>query len=237
MTGDIFKKNKNFPKHIAIIMDGNGRWAKKHKVSRVRGHEKGMEAMKKIVRYSGDIGLEYLTVYAFSTENWKRAKSEIKGLMSILIYFVDNELKEIHKNNVKVRLLGDINSFEEKVLKRLKKTVKLTKNNTGLNFNIALNYGSRDEIIRAVKKIHKKKIKEEKITEEIFSENLWTEGIPDPNLIIRTSGEKRLSNFLLFHAAYSEFIFTDTLWPDFNEKEYEKCILEYQKRKRRFGGR
>ncbi|MDR2457942.1 MAG: isoprenyl transferase [Clostridiales Family XIII bacterium] len=227
----------NLPRHTAIIMDGNGRWAEKNNLSRIKGHEEGMWVMKKIVRHSANIGIKHLTVYAFSTENWKRTKKEVGGLMKILIFFVDNEFKEIHENNVKIRLLGEISAFDKKVLSRLHKTVELTKNNTGLNFNIALNYGSRDEMIRAVKKIYDTDIKSEEITEKLFAANLWTKEIPDPDLIIRTSGEKRLSNFLLWQAAYSEFVFTDTLWPDFNESEYEKCILEYQKRKRRFGGR
>jgi undecaprenyl diphosphate synthase len=227
---------ENLPRHIAIIMDGNGRWAEKNGLPKLKGHEAGMRAMKKIVRHCGEIGIDHLTVYAFSTENWKRAKEEVQGLFNILVYFVDKELKELDENNVKVRIIGDYSEIPAKAKKRLDISVERTKNNTGLNFNIAINYGSRDEIVRAVNKlVESGKCKVE--SEEDFSEHLFTAGIPDPDLIIRTSGEKRLSNFLLWQAAYSEFVFVDTLWPDFDEKELDSCLKEYAGRKRRFGGR
>jgi undecaprenyl diphosphate synthase len=193
-----------------------------------------MRAMKKIVRCSGDIGIEHLTVYAFSTENWRRPKAEVSALFNILVYFADKELAEIKENNVRVKILGDYSSLPKKAIGRLDKTVEETKDNTGLGFNIAINYGGRDEIVRAANEAY---IAWGEVTEDTLDMNLWTAGIPDPELVIRTSGEKRLSNFLLWQAAYSEFIYRDTLWPDFDEAEYMGCIEEYQKRKRNFGGR
>lgn len=225
------------PKHVAIIMDGNGRWATKHHVPRVAGHNAGMKAMKEILKKSQSLGVKYLTVYAFSTENWKRSEEEVSGIFNLLIKYVNSELKELNDNNVKVNVLGDVTPIPQKALESLNTALEETKNNNGLQFNIALNYGSRAEIIRAVNKIVETGAG--KVTEELMDKYLYTGeySIPDPEVIIRTSGELRLSNFLMWQAAYSEFVFTDVLWPDFTPEEYEKCIEEYQSRDRRFGGR
>lgn len=233
------------PQHVAIIMDGNGRWAKQRGVPRVAGHRAGMEAMKKIVDHSDKLGIRYLTVYAFSTENWKRSVEEVSGIFGLLVTFVKRDLKELIANNVRVEVLGDWSSIPEDARKSLEKTLADTKDNTGLQFNIALNYGARDEIRRSVADIAAKakagEIEPEDVTEELIAEGLWTGKnhaySPDPELIIRTSGEERLSNFMLWQGAYSEFVFSDVLWPDFTPEEYERCIAEYQSRDRRFGGR
>lgn len=233
------------PQHVAIIMDGNGRWAKQHGVPRVAGHRAGMEAMKKIVDHSDKLGIKHLTVYAFSTENWKRSMEEVIGIFKLLVTFVNRDLRELIENNVRVKVLGDFSTIPEESRKALEKTLEDTKDNTGLQFNIALNYGSRDEIRRSVEAIADRvkagELEPSDITEDIISEYLWTGSeyadSPDPELIIRTSGEERLSNFLLWQAAYSEFVFSDALWPDFTPEEYERCIAEYQSRDRRFGGR
>ena len=229
------------PVHVAVIMDGNGRWAKQKGLPRLSGHKAGMEALKKIVRHSGERGIDYLTVYAFSTENWKRSDEEVGGIFRILVYYMEREIREIHRENVKVNILGDYRSIPEAARKSVEDAVELTKNNTGLNFNIALNYGGRDEILRAVKKIAAKAQEEgldpESITEEMIGSHLYTGGMPDPDLIIRTSGELRLSNFLIWQCAYSEFYFTDILWPDFDEAAYEVALEAYTHRKRNYGGR
>lgn len=233
------------PKHVAIVMDGNGRWSEKNNMPRMAGHNAGMKAMKEIVKRSSTLGVEYLTVYAFSTENWKRSVEEVSGIFRLIVIYVDKELKELHKNNVKVKILGDYSKLPKESVDRLNKALKTTENNTGLQFNIALNYGSRDEITKAVtligEKIKAGEIEPLDITEDTISRHLYTgelfNNIPDPELVIRTSGEKRLSNYLLWQIAYSEFVYTDVLWPDFSPEVYEKCIEEYQSRKRRFGGR
>ncbi len=234
------------PAHVAIIMDGNGRWAKKKGLPRLAGHNAGMLAMKEIVKASSVLGVKYLTVYAFSTENWKRSKEEVGGIFKLLVKYVDSELSELHENNVKVKVLGDYSVIPKIAVERLEKSLETTANNTGLQFNIALNYGSRAEIVRAVRRIYedirKGALEEEtEITEELISRYLYTGdengNIPDPDLIIRTSGEERLSNFMLWQSAYSEFAFTDVFWPDFSPAEYERLIEAYQNRDRRFGGR
>lgn len=232
------------PTHVAIIMDGNGRWATKRALPRLAGHNAGMQAMKEIVKASSTLGIKYLTVYAFSTENWKRSDDEVSGIFKLLVKYVDSELSELHENNVKVRILGDYKVVPKVAVDRLEKSLLTTAENTGLQFNIALNYGSRAEIIRAVNHIKTDveagKINSE-ITEETIARYLYTGeengNIPDPDLIIRTSGEERLSNFMLWQSAYSEFEFTDVLWPDFTPAEFQRLIEQYQKRDRRFGGR
>lgn len=234
---------ERIPAHVAIIMDGNGRWAEKRKLPRVMGHNAGMKAMKEIIRHAGEIGVEYLTVYAFSTENWKRSEEEVSGIFNLLIKYVDSELKELCDSNVKVSILGDWSGFSDKVKEKLQMTLDSTKNNTGLKFNIALNYGSRDEMVRAAKSIAEDaalgKITADDVDEKLFSKKLYTgqQEIPDPDLVIRTSGEIRLSNFLLWQLAYAEMVFTDTLWPDYTPEEFEKSIEIFQSRDRRFGGR
>ena len=234
------------PAHVAIILDGNGRLAKKKGLPRLAGHNAGMLAMKEIVKASSVLGVKYLTVYAFSTENWKRSKEEVGGIFKLLVKYVDSELSELHENNVKVKVLGDYSVIPKNAVERLEKSLETTANNTGLQFNIALNYGSRAEIVRAVRRIYEDIRKgaldeETEITEELISRYLYTGdengNIPDPDLIIRTSGEERLSNFMLWQSAYSEFAFTDVFWPDFSPAEYERLIEAYQNRDRRFGGR
>ena len=232
---------KSMPKHVAIIMDGNGRWAEKNKVNRVSGHNQGMLAMKEIIKKADQMGIKYLTVYAFSTENWKRSQEEVGGIFKLLVKYVASELEELNERNVKVQILGDYHDrVPESAINSIEKALKTTENNTGLCFNIALNYGSRAEIVRGVNKLLKEN-KGEEITEEDISKSLYTGSengnIPDPDLIIRTSGEERLSNFLLWQAAYSEFFFTDTLWPDFAPIEFEKIVKSYMTRERRYGGR
>lgn len=232
---------ERIPAHVAIIMDGNGRWAQNRNLPHMAGHNAGMLAMKEIVKASSTLGVKHLTVYAFSTENWKRSTEEVGGIFKLLILYVEKELKELHENNVKVKILGDYEKLPKEAVKSLKRSLKTTQHNNGLQFNIALNYGGRDEILRSVKKLAMEveagKLKSDEITEEMIADNLYTAGIPDPDLMIRTSGEMRLSNYLLWQCAYSEFVYTDVLWPDFNREEYEKAIEVFQNRKRRFGGR
>ncbi|MEG0662446.1 MAG: isoprenyl transferase [Anaerovoracaceae bacterium] len=235
-------KNR-IPAHVAIIMDGNGRWAKKKNLPRVMGHNAGMKAMKEIVKRSSVLGVKHLTVYAFSTENWKRSEEEVGGIFKLLIKYVDSELRELHSNNVRVKILGDYTALPKEAVERLEKTLELTNENTGLQFNIALNYGSRKEMTNGVKalaaEVKAGRLDPEDITEEDITMSLDTgrAGVPDPELLIRTSGEERLSNYLLWQLANSELVFTDVLWPDFSPEEYEKAIEEYQRRDRRFGGR
>ncbi len=233
-------KLENLPVHIAIIMDGNGRWAqKKHKL-RISGHREGINRVREIVRCSGNIGIKYLTLYAFSIENWKRPRTEVTALMSLLKEFLRKEVDDLNKNNVTIRYIGRIHELPESVQKEMQKAKKTLENNTGLVLTLALNYGGRAEIIDAVHKIvndvKSNKIALEKIQEESFSAYLYTSFYPDPDLLIRTSGEIRISNFLLWQIAYSEIFITPVLWPDFKEKEYLEAILDYQKRHRRFGG-
>lgn len=228
------------PGHIAIVMDGNGRWAKQRNLPRLAGHNAGMIALKEVVKRSSILGVNHLTVYAFSTENWRRPEEEVGGIFKILIYYVEKELEELHANNVKVSILGDPRKLPVDVRKKLEEAIDKTKSNTGLQFHIALNYGSRDEILRAVKSIaldvQKGNLLPDQITEEMLDRKLDTAGIPDPDMVIRTSGERRLSNFLLWQTAYSEFVFTDVYWPDFTPEHLEAAIVEYQGRARRFGG-
>ena len=234
------KFNKEYmPKHIAIIMDGNRRWAKSKGKPVSFGHKEGAKTLEKIVRYANKIGLEYITVYAFSTENWKRAEDEIKALMMLLQNYLDEYAKRADTENIKVKILGDISALSEGMQKSINKCMERTKDNTGVTFNIALNYGGRDEILKAIKQIAKEvkedKLKIEEITEDKVSNSLYTKGEPDPDLLIRTSGELRLSNFLPWQLVYSEFLFIDKNWPDFNEEDLDNAIIEYQKRTRKFG--
>ncbi len=234
---------KRIPQSVAIIMDGNGRWATKRKLPRVMGHNQGMKAMKNIVKHAAKLGVKYLTVYAFSTENWKRSEEEVSGIFKLLVKYVDSELRELDEANVKVNILGDIEVMPDIVKQRLALTLETTKENTGLNFNIALNYGSRDEIVRAAKNIagdvKAGKLEIDDIDEKLVASRLYTGelDIPDPDLVIRTSGEIRLSNFLMWQLSYAEMVFTDTLWPDYTPEEFEKSIEIFQSRDRRFGGR
>ncbi len=230
---------ENMPKHIAIIMDGNRRWAKAKGLPTAFGHRQGAETLEKIVRHANKIGLKYLTVYAFSTENWKRAQDEVSALMMLLQGYIDKYSKIADSENIKVQFLGDLTAFSEKMQKGMKDCLDRTKNNTGVTFNIALNYGGRLELINAVKQISQKvrngECNIEDIDEDLISQNLYTKGMPDPDLLIRTSGEMRTSNFLPWQLVYSEFLFVEKNWPDFNENDLDNAIIEYQKRTRKFG--
>ena len=232
---------ENMPKHIAIIMDGNRRWARERGLEPKQGHKEGAKTLEKIVRYANKIGLKYITVYAFSTENWKRSEDEVGALMILLQRYLDNYSKRADTENIKVKVLGDITRLSEGMQKSIKKCMERTKNNTGVVFNIALNYGSRNEIVSAVKNIAYEvkngNINVEEITEDTISNSLYTAGEPDPDLLIRTSGELRLSNFLLWQLAYTEFLFIDKNWPDFSEEDINEAIEVYQKRNRKFGGK
>lgn len=232
---------ENMPKHIAIIMDGNRRWAREKGLDPKQGHREGAKTLEKIVRYANKIGLEYITVYAFSTENWKRSEDEVGALMILLQKYLDDYSKRADTENIKVKVLGDITRLSEGMQKSIKKCMERTKNNTGVVFNIALNYGSRNEIVSAVKNIayavKNGNINVEDITEDTISNNLYTAGEPDPDLLIRTSGELRLSNFLLWQLAYTEFLFVDKHWPDFSEEDIDMAIEVFQKRNRKFGGK
>lgn len=228
------------PKHVAIILDGNGRWAKKRFMPRNYGHAQGAKNVEKICEEAYKMGIKYLTVYAFSTENWKRPEDEVEALMKLLRNYLKDCLKTSSKNNMRVRVIGEISKLNEDLQDRIKDLEEKSAGNTGLNFQVALNYGSRDELIRAMKKMIKDyenhKIASTQINEETFENYLDTKNIPDPDLLIRTSGETRVSNYLLWQMAYTEFYFTDVLWPDFNKEELIKAIEYYNGRDRRFGG-
>ncbi len=234
-------EKENMPKHIAIIMDGNRRWARKKGLEPKLGHKEGAKTLEKIVRYANKIGLEYITVYAFSTENWKRTKDEVGALMLLLQNYLDDYSKRADTENIKVKVLGDISALSEGMQKSINKCMERTKNNTGVTFNIAINYGGRDEIVKAVRKISEQvkegKINIEDINEQLISDNLYTAGEPDPDLLIRTSGELRTSNFLPWQIVYSEFVFVEKNWPDFEEKDLDEAIEIYQKRNRKFGAK
>lgn len=228
------------PEHVAIIMDGNGRWAKKRALPRMAGHREGMKVVKKITKFANHIGVKVLTLYAFSTENWKRPKAEVNYLMRLPVEFLSTFLPELMEENVQVRVMGDQSQLPKHTVNAVQKAIEETKNNTGLILNFALNYGSRTEIIEAVKKIVKDhevgNLKINDMDEQLFSKYLMTQELKDPDLLIRTSGEIRLSNFMLWQLAYTEFWFTDVLWPDFNEEHFMEAINEYKQRVRRFGG-
>ncbi len=231
---------KSLPKHIAIIMDGNGRWAAKRMLPRNLGHRAGVEALRDVIKTASNIGVNYLTLYAFSTENWKRPASEVSMLMKLLIEYLKKEVAELDDNNVKIQVIGDIKQLPDEVIAEIDRAINKTKSNDGLCVNIALNYGGRLEIVNAVKKISEKiknnQVQVNEIDENLIESFLYTANIPDPELLIRTSGEIRLSNFLLWQCAYSEFWFTDVYWPDFKGEDLLKAISDYQNRKRRFGG-
>ena len=229
------------PCHIAIIMDGNGRWAKKHGYSRLRGHQEGVKAVRKIVEIAGQIGVGYLTLYAFSTENWRRPKNEVVGVINLIRRTLLKEIDNLNKNNVVVQFIGSKNKMDKKFLKDTEIACAKTKNNTGLHLSLAVNYGGRLEIIESIRKLvldvqQVKKIDVKNIDEQMFSKYLYTKDMPEVDLVIRTSGEQRLSNFLIWQSAYSEFWFTNTFWPDFGAEEFLQAIIDYQHRTRKFGG-
>lgn len=235
---DVYRRvdKERLPRHVAVIMDGNGRWAKKRALPRSAGHRAGVERVRTIIRMSSDIGIRYLTLYAFSTENWKRPADEVGTLMKLLLEYLVKELAELHEKNVRITTLGDLSKLPEDVIREINRAVETTKNNTGLTVNMAINYGARQEYIDAVKRIVSDGKSVDEIDEACISSYLSTAGEPDPDLLIRTSGEMRISNFLLYQLAYAEFYFTDTLWPDFDEVEYAKALDCFASRDRRFGG-
>ncbi len=230
---------ENFCKHIAIIMDGNGRWAKKRAMPRTFGHKEGAKNVVELVKSMKESGIEYLTLYAFSTENWNRSKDEVSALMNLLSQYLDNELKEIMQNNVKVMFIGERYMLDKNILEKMEYIENESKNNSNLTLCIALSYGSRHEIINAVKETAKmvinKEIDIEDLTQELFAKNLYTNSIPDPDILIRTSGEQRISNYLLWQLAYTELFFTDTYWPDFKKDELLNIIEQFNRRERRYG--
>ena len=239
MSNDIDKEY--MPKHIAIIMDGNRRWAKERGLDPKLGHKKGAETLEKIASYANEIGLQYLTVYAFSTENWKRTKEEIGALMLLLQSYLDRFLNKESLRNIRVRVLGDVESLDKGLKESIYKIVEKSKNNTGLTLNIAFNYGGRAEIVRAVKNISNQfknnEISIDEINEDLISNNLYTAGEPEPDLLIRPGGELRISNFLLWQLAYTEFLFIDKFWPDFSEEDLLNAIKTFENRNRKFGGK
>lgn len=233
-------KERPYPKHIAIIMDGNGRWAAQRGLPRTEGHRRGVESTKECVRAASDLGISYLTLFSFSSENWKRPPIEVTYLMGLLRRFIRRDLAELHKNNVRLRVIGSDGGVPVDLVTMIREAVILTRDNTGLQLIIAFNYGSRDEIVRAAKclaeRVKSGELEAENITQETLAAHFDTAGIPDPDLLIRTSGEQRISNFLLWQCAYSEFLFVDNFWPDFTRQTLESAIASYLQRERRFGG-
>jgi len=229
------------PKHVAIIMDGNGRWAKQHKLSVSRGHRQGTETLREIIRHTDDLGIGSLSLYAFSTENWSRPPEEVAALMQLILDFFASEIDELDEKNVRILILGDKSALPEKQRKTLLEAERRTEKNTGLHLNIAVNYGSRAEIAMAVREIAEEvrdgRLQLEEIGEQTISDHLYTRGQPEVDLMIRTSGEMRLSNFMLYQNAYAEFVFPKVLWPDFTVAEYDRCLAEFEGRNRRYGGR
>jgi undecaprenyl diphosphate synthase len=225
----------NMPKHIAITMDGNGRWAKERGKKRVFGHNNGIKSVRDTIEGAVEYGVKFLTLFAFSTENWKRPKAEVNALMTLLIKTINNETKELMRNNISLRTIGDISQLPTKCQKELAESINKTKENTGMTLILALSYSGKWEIINAVKKLLDEKISSEDFSENIFQQYLTTNNVPDPELLIRTSGEKRISNFMLWQIAYSELYFTEKKWPDFRKEDLKEAIIEYQNRERRFG--
>ncbi|MBT8218361.1 MAG: isoprenyl transferase [Bacteroidia bacterium] len=226
---------QKLPKHIAVIMDGNGRWAKKHGKPRVFGHRNGVKAVRATTEAAAELGIEYLTLYAFSTENWKRPPREVNALMRLLVETLGKELNRLNENNIKLKAIGDLTKLPDSTNRALTKGIENTSNNTGMTLILALNYSGRWDIMQATKSILSKEIPADEITEDVISKHLSTADIPDPELLIRTSGENRISNFLMWQLAYSELYFTNVMWPEFNKETFYEAILDYQSRERRFG--
>ncbi len=227
---------EKLPRHVAIIMDGNGRWAIARGLPRLAGHKAGTENLRRVIRATVEFGIKYLTIYAFSTENWGRPPEEVQGLMHILEDVIDRELNELHEEGVQLRHIGRLERLDPKLQKKVLKAMELTKNNDRLVLNIAWNYGGRDEIVQAIQKMMREGVKPEEVTDELVNQYLYTAGVPDPDLIIRTSGELRISNFLIWQAAYSEWYITSTYWPDFDKEEYRRALETFGQRDRRYGG-
>jgi undecaprenyl diphosphate synthase len=230
------EKITRLPKHVAIIMDGNGRWAKQRNLPRLEGHRAGVENMHSAIEYFNQLKVKYLTLYGFSTENWNRPKEEINGLLHLLQEIIDEEALKLHRQGVRIRHLGQLERLPRNLQVAINKIVDLTKNNTGLNFSFAFSYGGRTEIVDAVRRLITEGVPAEKIDEKLFNSYLYTADMPEVDLVIRTGGELRVSNFLIWQAAYSEYYFTDVLWPDFDKKEIDQAMLAYSQRQRRFGG-
>lgn len=243
----LFKKSKvtydkaSLPKHVAIIMDGNGRWAKRRSLPRIMGHRAGAEALRRVSRFAGKMGIAYITVYAFSTENWKRSEEEVSGLMDLMLRYMQNAEKELGGDEVRIRIIGDRSRFSEEIQREMARVEAVTRHNTACTVSLALNYGGRNELTCAMQQIAQQvasgTLSPDAVDENLIEQHLYTNYMPDPDLIIRSSGEQRLSNFLLWQSAYSELYFTDVLWPDFDEKEFTRAIDAYLHRSRRFGGR
>jgi len=232
----IVNKTSPLPNHVAIIMDGNGRWAKQRGLPRLAGHEAGTNNVRRVVDRFNNYEVKYLTLYAFSTENWRRPDEEVNGLIHIFARMIDRETKALHEKGVRLFHLGKADSLSEELQTKVNKAIELTKNNTGITLSIAFDYGGRAEILDAVRRIVRDGIRPEDITESLFSSYLYTPNVPEPDLIIRTAGEMRLSNFLIWQSAYSEYYSTPTLWPDFKDEEVDKALIAYSRRERRFGG-
>ena len=230
----------SLPRHVAVIMDGNGRWAKERHLPRIEGHRAGAESARIIIRACGELGVKYLTLYAFSVENWNRPKDEVDALMKYLVHYLKTETKDLNKNNVRLEVIGQIHRLPDNVQEHLQKSITTLSKNNGLTLIMALSYGSRIEIVDAVRQIAEKvkggKLDPADITEQVVSQHLWTRNIPDPDLLIRTSGEMRVSNFLLWQISYAELVITPTFWPDFKKPQFYAALEEYAKRHRRFGG-
>jgi undecaprenyl diphosphate synthase len=230
----------NLPRHVAVIMDGNGRWAKSRHLPRIEGHRRGADSAREIIRTAGEVGIKYLTLYAFSAENWNRPKDEVDALMKYLVHYLKTETSELNKSNVRLEVIGQIWRLPENVQEHLRKSIATLSKNNGLTLVMALSYGSRIEIVDAVRQIAEKvksgKVEPADITEKVISDHLWTRSVPDPDLLIRTSGEMRVSNFLLWQISYAELVVTPTLWPDFRKPHFFAALEEYAKRHRRFGG-
>jgi len=230
----------NLPRHVAVIMDGNGRWAKARHLPRIEGHRRGADSAREIIRTAGEVGIKYLTLYAFSAENWNRPQDEVDALMKYLVHYLKTETKELNKNNVRLEVIGQIHRLPDTVQEHLRKSIETLSRNNGLTLIMALSYGSRIEIVEAARQIAEKikagKLEPGDITEKVISDHLWTRNVPDPDLMIRTSGEMRVSNFLLWQISYAELVITPTLWPDFKKAQFFAALEEYAKRHRRFGG-
>jgi undecaprenyl diphosphate synthase len=230
----------SLPKHVAVIMDGNGRWAKQHGLPRVEGHRRGADSAREIIRTAGELGIKYLTLYAFSAENWNRPKDEVDALMKYLVHYLKTETKDLNKNNVRLEVIGQIHRLPDNVQEHLAKSITTLSKNNGLTLVMALSYGSRIEIVDAVRRIGEEvkrgKLDPADITENVISDHLWTRNIPDPDLLVRTSGEMRVSNFLLWQISYAELVITPTLWPEFRKPQFFAALEEYARRHRRFGG-
>lgn len=236
MAKESLEKLGKIPRHVAIIMDGNGRWAQQKGLPRVSGHRAGTENLREVIEAAVEFGIKYLTIFAFSTENWTRPVEEVQGLMKIFRNMLDRELKNLHENGVQLRHLGCLERIDDILKKKVKEAIQLTKDNDTLILNIAFNYGGRDDILRAVKQCIEAGINVESLNDEVFSKYLYTAGSPDPDLIIRTSGEFRLSNFLIWQGAYSEWYFTPTFWPDFGKEDLYQALSAFNERDRRYGG-